>query len=315
MAIDINNLQYSIFVSFADNNGCDTIACLEKDTHIIAEGPTRNISVKKGDTANSLRYYLFGRSDDSAAVNNEVRNLFLNTVLEVCGAHDQSELPEDVRKALKLFDMNKGRPLTARRIGLVRDAINRVKANEEKNVAAAVNAEPAVNAPAGNNGGQVDPVDAYYRSYGPFVKDTVQATVDELGNQAALGDIEVLDAAEMTKLREGSKAIKNFCFDTRAAFDVDVFCEEMERFRKTVTDNLKKLYPNGTGSAAMTALRTNMFLHYSALNLSNPEKGQFNLAVSNHRLKMSEYPEHKRLMDLLFPLTDCIRYVEGKVEA
>ena len=311
MAINIDNTQYKQFISFAAKYDQDTIARITKDELIRLDDGARHISVKEGDKANSLYYNLIGRNKDSEAVNNEVRNLFLNTVLEVCGVRTKEELPEDVKNAMRLVDFNRGRPLTARRIGLVKDAIMRVKAGEDANAGVAVNNDAAV-----NQGAAADPVNAYYREYGPFVKDTVQATVDELGDQAALGDIEVLDAAEMKMLREGSKAIKGFYFNTAMfrSHSVDDFCSELDRFKETVLDNMKKLYPQGTGSAAMTALRTNMFLHYSALNLADPEKGNLTLAVSNFGKQMVDHPQHKRLLDLIFPLADCIRYVEGKVE-
>jgi hypothetical protein len=308
MAINIDNTQYKQFILFASKNDQDTIARITQGNIQLDDG-ARNISVKEGDKANSLYYNLIGRNKDSLAVNNEVRDLFLNTVLEVCGVQTKEELPQDVKDAMRFMDYNRGRPLTARRIGLVKDAIMRVKAGEDANAAVAVNNDAAV-----NQGGNADPVNAYYREYGPFVKDTVQATVDELGDQAALGDIEVLDAAEMKMLREGSKAIKDFCFNVTMAYKVDEFCSELDRFKQTVLDNMKKLYPQGTGSAAMTALRTNMLLHYSALNLIGPAKSNFTLAVSNFGKQMVDHPQHKRLMDLIFPLADCIRYVEGKVE-
>ena len=57
-----------------------------------------------------------------------------------------------------------------------------------------------------------------------------------------------------------------------------------------------------------------MFLHYSALNLADPEKSNLTLAVSRLGKQMVDHPQHKRLMDLIFPLADCLRYVEGKVE-
>ena len=293
MAINIDNNQYRQFIAFAEKNGQDTIARIDTECNIKLEGGARNISVKTGDKANSLYYNLIGRNKDSLAVNNEVRDLFLKTVLDVCGVQNENDLPPDVKDA----------------IGLVKDAIMRVKAGEDANAGVAVNNDAAV-----NQGAAADPVNAYYREYGPFVKDTVQATVDELGDQAALGDIEVLDAAEMKMLREGSKAIKGFYFNVAMAYKVDTFLSELDRFKQTVLDNMKKLYPQGTGSAAMTALRTNMFLHYSALNLADPEKGNLTLAVSNFGKQMVDHPQHKRLMDLIFPLADCLRYVEGKVE-
>jgi hypothetical protein len=87
-------------------------------------GEARVISVKGGDTIRPLFGAHFGRSAENKALNNQIRNLFMETVLKVCGARNTDELPETVRTAMKLKDYdNAGHPLTVRRITAVKAAI------------------------------------------------------------------------------------------------------------------------------------------------------------------------------------------------
>lgn len=64
------------------------------------------------------------RSEQQKNLNNETRALFKQTVLDALGVADEDKLPQSVKNAMKLsrYD-NKGRPLTARRIISVVNAI------------------------------------------------------------------------------------------------------------------------------------------------------------------------------------------------
>jgi len=64
------------------------------------------------------------RSEQQKDLNNETRALFKQTVLDALGVADEDKLPQSVKNAMKLsrYD-NKGRPLTARRIISVVNAI------------------------------------------------------------------------------------------------------------------------------------------------------------------------------------------------
>lgn len=66
--------------------------------------------------------YAFTRSGDNKQSNNVTRALFMNTVSNLFGGADN--IPQSVKKQMELnkFD-GEGRPLTARRINYVRDAI------------------------------------------------------------------------------------------------------------------------------------------------------------------------------------------------
>lgn len=119
MTLNINNTQFKWFTAFTAGKTEDTIARID------VGGNQRNIVAKTGDTANSAIAHLFSRDKNSKAANNEVRNLFLQTVLDMFGVKTTEELPESVRKAMRLKDFDgTGRPLTVRRITAVKSAID-----------------------------------------------------------------------------------------------------------------------------------------------------------------------------------------------
>ena len=64
----------------------------------------------------------FRRTDDMKAANDQVRDLFRKTITDMFGG--EKFIPDIVRDNMKLEDFNKGKPLTARRINLVRVAID-----------------------------------------------------------------------------------------------------------------------------------------------------------------------------------------------
>ena len=64
----------------------------------------------------------FWRTSEMKTANNQVRDLFLKTVADMFGG--EKFIPDIVRDNMKLEDFGKGKPLTARRINLVRVAID-----------------------------------------------------------------------------------------------------------------------------------------------------------------------------------------------
>ena len=64
----------------------------------------------------------FKRTADMKAANDQVRDLFRKTVAGMFGG--EKFIPDIVRDNMKLEDFNKGKPLTARRINLVKIAID-----------------------------------------------------------------------------------------------------------------------------------------------------------------------------------------------
>ncbi|MBQ6103756.1 MAG: hypothetical protein IJL06_08805 [Kiritimatiellae bacterium] len=84
------------------------------------DGERRTIVVKNGDTIRPL----FGRSQAHKDLNNEVRELFKETVLKVCDAQTLDDLPKAVQDVMKKGDYdNGGHPLSLRRIRAVTSAI------------------------------------------------------------------------------------------------------------------------------------------------------------------------------------------------
>lgn len=136
MAINLNANQYaaqfSAFVKFAGHNNQGFVARIEKqkpDNNLLdpdnpgkqvgPDGQARNIVAKSWDGSGQ-----FLRTKGSRSVNNEVRELFLKTILGVCGAQKVEDLPQSVQDVLKIEDFDgKGHPLTARRIKAVTKSV------------------------------------------------------------------------------------------------------------------------------------------------------------------------------------------------
>ena len=129
MAINLNidkyGAQFSAFVEFAASqekheNYIARIETQRPELGLVGlDGKSRKIAAKTWDG-----YGQFLRSKDSRTINNEVRTLFLNTILGVCGVSSVEELPPVVQAVLKADDYDgKGRPLTVRRIKAVTEAV------------------------------------------------------------------------------------------------------------------------------------------------------------------------------------------------
>ena len=103
-----------------------------QDSVIRIYGESFTCQVSHADAPKS-GFGLFGfRRKDQQDLNNATRTLFKQTVLDALGLKDENELPKSVKDAMKLSDYhNKGRPLTARRIIAVVDAIREFIPNFE----------------------------------------------------------------------------------------------------------------------------------------------------------------------------------------
>lgn len=104
LQIDKFGAQFSAFVEFASAQKHENyIACIEgqKPGRGVPgpNGQPRSIAAKTWDGRGQ-----FLRGRDSRAVNNEVRTLFLRTILGVCGVRSVAELPPGVRAVLKADD-------------------------------------------------------------------------------------------------------------------------------------------------------------------------------------------------------------------
>ena len=102
--------SFQQFVDFADK----AYAAHKEDTFARFKGMTQE------DYQGSFASFL--RSSEMKAANDEVRALFLKTVADMFGG--EKYIPDLVRDNMKLEDFGKGKPLTARRIKLVKTAID-----------------------------------------------------------------------------------------------------------------------------------------------------------------------------------------------
>lgn len=128
MAINLNiekyGAQFQMFAAFAaEHQNPDFVARVERlelgQPLIGQDGAARRIVAKDWDGSGQV-----WRRKGSRDVNNEIRTLFLQTILAVCGVNSKEELPPSVRDVLKGADFDgKGRPLTVRRISAVTNAV------------------------------------------------------------------------------------------------------------------------------------------------------------------------------------------------
>ena len=102
--------SFQQFVDFADK----AYAANKEDTFARFKGMTQE------DYQGSFASFL--RSSEMKAANDEVRAIFLKTVADMFGG--EKYIPDLVRDNMKLEDFGKGKPLTARRIKLVKTAID-----------------------------------------------------------------------------------------------------------------------------------------------------------------------------------------------
>ena len=128
MAINLNidkyGAQFNAFATFAAEHK-DQAWVVRLDGRnpeqglLNPDGEPRRIVAKDWDGAGN-----FLRFGGSKSVNNDVRTLFKETVLAVCGVSTLEELPPSVRAVMKEGDYDgKGRPLTVRRIKAVTEAV------------------------------------------------------------------------------------------------------------------------------------------------------------------------------------------------
>ena len=119
--INLNNAQFRAFTQFAASVADKGTILKAEDTLTAADGSPRKIVAKGYD-----HYGHILRKQNSKNINNDIRTLFMNTVLDMFGVKNDKELPKAVRDAMITKDYGKGRPLTARRIIAVSKAIAKV---------------------------------------------------------------------------------------------------------------------------------------------------------------------------------------------
>ena len=122
--INAVNEQFSRFVSFAQDRvdaGKETAIAKKGDVQAGGGTTLEERGIKVTDKSDWVGKSLF-RKQDTKTANNEVRDLFRKCVADMFGG--ESNIPDSVKEAMLLKDYGKGKPLTARRILAVRDAIN-----------------------------------------------------------------------------------------------------------------------------------------------------------------------------------------------
>ncbi len=120
MALDINgyNATFKAFTDFA----AKSIEAGEKKAIARADGTgglaNRTIQPASGDWVGRI-----GRSNESRDANNITRGLFKQAIIDMFGG--EKNIPKSVLDAMRMQDFDKGKPLTARRIIAVKNAIDK----------------------------------------------------------------------------------------------------------------------------------------------------------------------------------------------
>lgn len=114
-----SNFSYDQFVTFAAT-AADDKTILDSQS-INGSGPAI-VAKTKGDFVGNI-----GRSKDAKAANDSIRNNFRKTIVDMFGVGSADKLPDPIKKAMKLNDYDKGKPLTARRIQAVSTAVEQYR--------------------------------------------------------------------------------------------------------------------------------------------------------------------------------------------
>ena len=116
MALDVNgyNADFSAFVKFAEQH----FASNRKAVARFGEGPARTI-VASDPHLDSVGKF---RDQDQCDLNNAIRSCFKAAICDMFGG--EANIPARVKKEMLLVDYNKGKPLTARRIMFIKNAID-----------------------------------------------------------------------------------------------------------------------------------------------------------------------------------------------
>lgn len=111
--------QLNAFNQFAAVSGFKSKSVARIDDTAKNDGAIHTIKASTTDSA-----YVFIRETSDKNANDAVRRIFKQTIIDLFGG--ENRIPADVRKKMELGDYNKGKPLTARRIAMVKDAVIKV---------------------------------------------------------------------------------------------------------------------------------------------------------------------------------------------
>ena len=123
MPLKLDNATYKSFTDFASSVSGRTIAAFGDDKNSIQSTSGLNgrtiVPSHNRDFIGNI-----GRRSPKQEANNTVRALFRQSIIDMFGG--ESKIPESVKTAMKLEDYGKGKPLSARRIRIVKAAIDAV---------------------------------------------------------------------------------------------------------------------------------------------------------------------------------------------
>lgn len=122
-----NNVDFQKFVDFANimsatKDGANAIARVTENVSI-TDGALAGRKVESSDTDSIRGIFKWFRSADDKAANNETRRIFKEAIAAIFH-NNESEIPDSVKDAMRMADFDKGKPLTARRILIVKEAID-----------------------------------------------------------------------------------------------------------------------------------------------------------------------------------------------
>ena len=121
--INAVNAQFSRFVEFAEERvkaGKDTAIARTGEVRVGGGTPLEERAISATDKIDFVGMTLL-RTQDSKRANDEVRQLFRKSVADMFGG--ENNIPDSVKDAMLLKDYGSGKPLTARRIIEVKNAI------------------------------------------------------------------------------------------------------------------------------------------------------------------------------------------------
>lgn len=116
MVINTINANFKLFTDFAATAAKQTTRAALCALYTV-DGEARTVQASsRHDFVGNV-----GRLSATKTDNNAVRDLFRKTIADIFGGEDK--IPESVKAAMKLEDYGKGKPLTARRITIVKAAV------------------------------------------------------------------------------------------------------------------------------------------------------------------------------------------------
>jgi hypothetical protein len=126
MALDINgyNETFKAFVDFAEkaSKSLDGKKAIARASIDVTTGALAGREVKASDADSVRGLFKWFRSSDDKTANNTTRQIFKDAIIDIFGG--ESKIPPSVKKAMLIADYDCGKPLTARRIMAVKQAID-----------------------------------------------------------------------------------------------------------------------------------------------------------------------------------------------